>query len=179
MRVSVFFLSCLMLAGCNSVYYKPHTLDTNELIYAPRAGFSMARSIKEVMEKRGYNVSTGRLIRVSEISGKEAYSIPTSAKYAVNVKERNEILRPIWCMFNGFWWWNFNVSIIDRSNNNEILSWRGRGCVNSSVRKLNDIFDELETKSSNHKSHKKTDIRDKDSEIIENIIISTNEDAES
>ena len=49
-------------------------------------------------------------------------------------------------MFNGFWWWNFNVSIIDRTNNNEILSWRGRGCQNSSLRKLNDILDELEIK---------------------------------
>lgn len=179
MRVFVSVLLCLVLCGCNSVYMKPHTLDTNELIYAPRAGYSMARSIKEVMENRGYNINVGKLIRVSELSGNEAYSIPSNAKYAVNVKERNEILRPVWCAFNGFWWWNFNVSIIDRTNNNEILSWRGRGCANSSVRKLNDIFDKLETKSSNNKPHKTTNIRDKDSEMIENIIISTSEDMES
>lgn len=177
MRIFTSVLLCLVLTGCNSIYMKPHTLDTNELIYAPRAGYSMARSVKEVMEKRGYNISTGKLIRVSEISGNEAYRIPTNARYAVNVKERNEILRPIWCMFNGFWWWNFNVSIIDRTNNNEILSWRGRGCVNSSIRKMNSIFDELENPTPTKK--RKTHIRDKDSEIIESIIISTNEDAES
>lgn len=171
MRVLFSVLLCLILSGCNSIYIKPHTLDTNELIYAPRAGYSMARSIKEVMENRGYNVSVGKLTRVSEVSGSEAYQIPNNAKYAVNVKERSEILRPIWCMFNGFWWWNFNVSIIDRTNNNEILSWRGRGCVNSSIRKMNDIFDKLENTSPAKKQ--KINIHDKDSEIIEQIIITT------
>ena len=176
MRVFVFFLLCLMLAGCNSIYMKPHTLDTNELIYTPRAGYSMARSVKEVMENRGYNVSVGKLTRVSEVSGSEAYQIPHNAKYAVNVKERNEILRPIWCMFNGFWWWNFNVSIIDRTNNNEILSWRGRGCANSSIRRMNDLFDKLENTKPTKKQ--KINIHDKDSEIIEQIIIATESDAE-
>lgn len=177
MRTFVIVLLCFVVSGCNSVYYKPHTLDTRELIYAPRAGYSMARSVKEVMEKRGYNVSVGKLIRVSELSGKEAYSIPNNAKYAVNVKERNEILRPIWCAFNGFWWWNFNVSIIDRTNNNEILSWRGRGCANSSIQKMNDIFDELENKDV--KPSKKVNIHDKDSDIIEHIIIATQSDVDS
>ena len=178
MRVFFSLLLVLLLCGCNSIYYKPHTLDTSELIYTPRAGYSMARSIKEVMENRGYNVNVGKLTRVSEVSGREAYSIPTNAKYAVNVSERSETLRPIWCMFNGFWWWNFNVSIIDRTNNTEILSWRGRGCANSSIRKLNDIFDELENHEKTDKTNKKINIRDKDSEIIEHIIISTNEDTE-
>ena len=121
-------------------------MDTSQLIYAPRGGYSMQRSIKEVMEERGYNVSVGKLVRVSEVSGNETYQTPKDAKYAVNVKERSEKLRPIWCMFNGFWWWSFNVSIIDRSNNNEILTWRGRGCANSSLRKLNNILGELEMK---------------------------------
>lgn len=176
MRAFVSVLLCFLLTACNSIYMKPHTMDTRELIYTPRAGYSMARSVKEVMEKRGYNVNVGKLIRVSEVSGSEAYSIPTNAKYAVNVKERNEFLRPIWCMFNGFWWWNFNVSIIDRTNNNEILSWRGRGCANSSIRKMNAIFDELESKAP-IKKHQ-TNIHDKDSEIIEQIIIATESDEE-
>ena len=175
MKKIVFILSCLSLGACNSVYMKPHTLDTNAMIYAPRGGYSMQRSIKETMESRGYDVSTGKLIRVSEVSGGEVYTIPHDAKYAVNVKERNEILRPIWCAFNGFWWWNFNISIIDRTDNNEILSWRGRGCANSSLRKLNDIFDKLETK--NPKSHyKKTDIKDKDAAIIESLVVLTQDD---
>ena len=176
MRVFVSILLCFMLTACNSIYMKPHTLDTNELIYTPRAGYSMARSVKEIMENRGYNVSVGKLTRVSEVSGSEAYQIPHNAKYAVNVKERTEILRPIWCMFNGFWWWNFNVSVIDRTNNNEILSWRGRGCANSSIRKMNDIFDKLENNTKRKKTNKKVYIRDNDSDIIEHIIISTTEE---
>ena len=175
MRVSISFLLIFVLSGCNSVYYKPHTLDTNELIYTPRAGYSMARSVKEVMENRGYNVNVGKLVRVSEVSGGEGYSIPTNAKYAVNVEERKEILRPIWCMFNGFWWWNFNVSIIDRTNNTEILSWRGRGCANSSIRKMDEIFEKLENPTPN-KQNKKIRIKDNDSDVIEHIIISTNAD---
>lgn len=146
MRSFVFVILCLSLTGCNSIYMKPGTMDTSQLIYAPRGGYSMQRSIKEVMEERGYNVSVGKLVRVSEVSGNETYQTPKDAKYAVNVKERSEKLRPIWCMFNGFWWWSFNVSIIDRSNNNEILTWRGRGCANSSLRKLNNILGELEMK---------------------------------
>lgn len=147
MRLFVFVLLCLSLAGCNSIYMKPGTMDTSQLIYAPRGGYSMQRSIKEVMEERGYKVNVGKLVRVSEVSGSETYQIPKDAKYAINVKERSEKLRPIWCIFNGFWWWSFNVSVIDRSNNNEILTWRGRGCANSSLRKLNDILDELEMKN--------------------------------
>ena len=158
MRIIGLILLCLCITGCNSIYLKPGTLDTTQMIYAPRAGFSMARSIKETMETRGYDVNIGKLMRVSEISGKEVYQIPNGTKYAVNVKERNELLRPIWCIFNGFWWWNFNVSIIDRTNNAEILSWRGRGCQNSSLRKLNAVLDELEMKEiapEKPKAHKK------------------------
>ena len=178
MRIFGLILLCFMMCGCNSVYLKPHTLDTNALIYTPRAGYSMARSIKEVMDTRGYDVSVGKLVRVSEISGNEMYQIPNNAKYAVNVKERSETLRPIWCAFNGFWWWNFNVSVINRTNNEEILSWRGRGCANSSIKKLNEIFDELENKLPENKKKKKINIRDKDSEIIETIIMSTSQGVE-
>ena len=173
MRSLIFALSCLLLCGCNSIYMKPHTLDTTQLIYTPRAGYSMARSIKEVMQNRGYDISVGTLKGVPEISRREMYEIPKDAKYAVNVSERSETLRPIWCAFNGFWWWNFNVSIINRTNNDEILSWRGRGCANSSVRKLNEIFDKLEIKEKTNKPTKKINIHDKDTEIIETIIMAT------
>lgn len=178
MRRFIFILLCFALPGCNSIYLKPHTLDTDALIYAPRGGYSMSRSVKEVMENRGYDVNIGKLVRVSEVTGGEAYSIPKDAKYAVNVSERREVLRPLWCMFNGFWWWNFNVSIIDRTNNDEILSWRGRGCANSSIHKLNDIFDALESDVRSTKSNKKIDIEDKDSEIVDHIIIATTENSE-
>lgn len=147
MRIFISSLLSLSLIGCNTAYVKPHTLDTNAIIYAPRGGYSMQRTIKEAMEKRGYKVSTGKLKRISETTDKEIYEITKDSKYAVKVSEREETLRPIWCVFNGFWWWNFNVSIIDRTNNDEILSWRGRGCANSSVNRLNKLLDELEIKS--------------------------------
>ena len=147
MRIFILSLLSLSLIGCNTAYIKPHTLDTKAVIYTQRGGYGMQRTIKETMEKRGYTVSTGKLKRVSEVSDKEIYEITEDSKYAVKVSEREETLRPIWCIFNGFWWWNFNVSIIDRTNNDEILSWRGRGCANSSVHRLNKLLDELEIKS--------------------------------
>ena len=146
MRVFVFFLSVLMLTGCNSIYMKPHTLDTNAVIYAPRGGYSMQRSIKQTMEERGYKIHVGTLKteKQSDDLDMQTYEIPNNAKYVVYVEERKEFLRPIWCMFNGFWWWNFNASITEKKTGNEIMSWRGRGCQNSSIRKLNAILDELE-----------------------------------
>jgi len=125
---------------------KPGTLDKSQLVYATRGGYSMQRSIKQTMDERGYNVHVGTLKNESTFDDGEiqTFAVPLKAKYVVYVKERKEILRPIWCIFNGFWWWNFNASITDRKTGTEILSWRGRGCANSSLRKLNDILDELE-----------------------------------
>jgi len=148
MRLFVLILSCLVLTGCNSVYLKPGTLDTNAMIYTPRGGYSMQRSIKQVMDERGYNVHVGtlRTEKQSDDLDFQTFEIPNKAKYIVYVKERKEFLRPIWCIFNGFWWWNFNASITEKATGKEIMSWRGRGCQNSSIRKLNDILDELEIK---------------------------------
>ena len=148
MRVLFSVLLCLMLTGCNSVYYKPHTLDTDALFYAPRGGYSMQRSIKQTMEERGYKIHVGTLKteKESDDLDMQTYEIPNNAKYVVYVKERKEILRPIWCVFNGFWWWNFEFAISDRKTGTEIMSWRGRGCQNSSLKKLNAILDELEIK---------------------------------
>lgn len=147
MRIFILAVLSLFLTSCNTAYVKQNTLDTNATIYAPRGGYGMAKSIKETMEQRGYKVSTGKLKRISETNDKEIYEIPEDSKYSVKVSERAETLRPIWCVFNGFWWWNFNVSIIDRTNNDEILSWRGRGCANSSIKRLNKLLDKLEIKS--------------------------------
>lgn len=148
MRSFILITLCLSLTACNSVYLKPNTLNTNEMLYAARGGYSMQRSIKQTMEERGYTVHVGTLKNdlTFDDGSMQTVSVPSKAKYVVYVKERKEFLRPIWCMFNGFWWWNFSVSITDRANGEEILSWRGRGCANSSLRKLNDILDELEMK---------------------------------
>ena len=148
MRIWLIGFLCLGLASCNSVYLQPASLDTNTLIYTPRGGFTIQRSIKQVMNESGYKTHNGVLRKVHEStdSDRETYEISKGVRYSIRINERKEILRPIWCMFNGFWWWNFEVSISDRKIGKEIMSWRGRGCQNSSLRKLNDILDELEMK---------------------------------
>lgn len=151
MRSFAFIILCLSLSGCNSIYMKPGTLDKSQSIYATRGGFSMRRSVKEILDKRGYNVSVGSLKTESAFDDGDiqTFTVPQKTQYVVYVKERKEFLRPIWCMFNGFWWWNFNLSITNKKTGTEILSWRGRGCANSSLRKLNAILDELEMKTPN------------------------------
>ena len=146
------FLVCglVALSGCNSVYVKPNTLDVNQVFYADRGGYSMRRSVKESMESRGYKVVVGKAKTVKEWTDADGdseidtTSIPKSAKYVIKTKERRETFRPIWCVFNGFWWWNFNISIADQETGDELLTWRGRGCANSSVRLLNRILDDME-----------------------------------
>ena len=144
------FIVLLSLTGCNSVYVKPNTLDKDQVVYADRGGYSMRRSIKQTMEERGYNVVVGKAKESKEWNDADDDSeidtttIPTNARYVIKVKERSEVFRPVWCVFNGFWWWNFNVSIADNITGNEIMTWRGRGCANSSIRKLNKILDKIE-----------------------------------
>lgn len=146
-----FIIVAIALAGCNSVYIKPGTLNPEETVYVDRGGYTMRRGIKQQMEKRRYNVVVGRAKSSRDIDGDtditmDSTTIPKGAKYVVKISERKEMFRPIWCAFNGFWWWNFNVSIADQTTGKEILSWRGRGCENSSLRKLDNILDELESK---------------------------------
>jgi hypothetical protein len=151
MKVFLIFVSVLSLTACNSVYMKPGTMDTAKIVYASRGGYGMKRSIKETMEKRGYNVIVGRANKMTDVvdidtfyddSKSEKY---IKAEYVVKVDENRELFMP-WCIFNGLWWWRFNVSIADQKTGKEILSWRGRGCQNSSLRKLNEILDNLEKK---------------------------------
>lgn len=140
----------MILSACNSVYMKPNTLDASQVFYADRGGYTMRRAIKEQMGKRGYKIVVGSAKSSENIDdGDNSIDIdknivPNNAKYIVKTKERKEIFRPIWCVFNGFWWWNFNISIADQQTGSEILSWAGRGCVNSSIRKLDKILDNLE-----------------------------------
>ena len=128
---------------------KPGTMEPNSVLYAKSNGYSMKRSIKESLEKRGYTVHVGKLRKVyGDDSDKESLELPRNMKYIVRVNERNELFMP-WCIFNGFWWWSFNVSIVEQKTGTEILSWRGRGCQNSSLQKLDNILEELETGNKN------------------------------
>jgi hypothetical protein len=146
------FLVCglVALGGCNSVYVKPNTLDVNQVFYADRGGYSMRRSVKESMESRGYKVVVGKATSNENMNdGASSIDVdknivPNNARYIVKVSERSETFRPVWCALNGFWWGNFNISIADQETGAELLTWRGRGCANSSVRLLNKILDDME-----------------------------------
>lgn len=138
------------LSACNSAYVKPDSLRPHSTIYADRGGFTMRRAIKEHLEERGYTVVVGTATKSAtqdddngdiEIS---IYQVPSDADYAIEIRERKERFAPVWCAFNGFWWWRFNVSISDQRSGEEILSWFGYGCANSSVRMLDRILDDME-----------------------------------
>jgi len=143
-------LPILMLTACNSVYVKPNTMEPGTKVYSERGGYSMERSIKEALEKRGYDVNVGKMRSSYNRNTDDgtlnvkSSEVPSDIRYVIEVEERKEKFNPFWCPFNGFWWWNFNVSIADQKTGTEIMTWRGRGCANSSIRKLNDILDELE-----------------------------------
>lgn len=137
------------LAACNHVNMKPGTLDKSQDIYTTRGGYNMRQATKETLAKRGYNVKIGKIkstnnIIETDLADYERFAVPTSAQYLLTVSERPEKFRPIWCALNGFWWWNFNLSVVDQQSGEEILTWRGRGCANSSMRKFNRILDKLE-----------------------------------
>lgn len=168
MRLFLFVVLGLSLAGCNSIYLKPGTLDTTKLIYTPRGGETMQRSLKEEFDKRGYKIHVGQLKSVRErtYSDSEGYSQPKNIRYSVIIKESSSILRPVWCMFNGFWWWNFSLAISDRQTGTEILSWRGRGCQNSSLRKLNDVLDELEMKKEDKPQKRHNGLKKQESQSL-------------
>ena len=143
-------LPILLLAACNSVYVKPDSLDKSAVIYTQRGGYTMKRSIKEALEERGYTVVVGKMKSGTYMDGEEMETdierndVPAGVRYVVKTSERRERFNPFWCPFNGFWWWNFNVSIADQKTGEEIMTWRGRGCAHSSIEKLNKILDELE-----------------------------------
>ena len=130
-------------------------MDKRELVYTQRGGYSMKRSVKERMEERGYIISVGKAKASRSLSSDsdefdsidyDINTLPPNTRYIVKVTERRERFMPYWCTFNGFWWWNFNVSIADQKTGEELMTWRGRGCANSSLRKLDRALDELEEK---------------------------------
>ena len=123
-------------------------METNTIVHVDPGGVGIARNIKEVLEKRGYDVRIGSQRKSGKdgLSSSDIVVLPSKTNYIVRTTESTESFMPWWCIFNGFWWWKFNLSITNQNDGKEILSWRGRGCQNSSLRKLNHILDELEIK---------------------------------
>ena len=148
MKKYLFASFLIFLAACNSVYIKPGTMEPGTIIYAEPAGVGLERNIKEHLEKRGYDVRIGqqREIGTDGLSSSKTVKIPKNTRYVFRADSSTESFMPWWCVFNGFWWWKFSVSIADQKTGEEILSWRGRGCQNSSLRKLDRFLDELEVK---------------------------------
>lgn len=146
-------MTCVLLTACNSISVKHDTMIPGKIVYADRGGYTMQREIKNELERRGYKVVVGKALKSrayynddSELEI-ETSSIPANARYYVKVRERREKFRPIWCSLNGFWWWNFNVSIADQQTGTELMTWRGRGCADSSKRLLRQALDTMEKKN--------------------------------
>jgi len=146
----------LALAACNYVTMQPNTMDHGAKVFADRGGFTMRREIKDELAARGFKVAVGTMRSSREYNGidddeldsitNDSNAIPADTKYVVRVRERTDVFMPYWCPFNGWWWWRFTVSIADQETGKELLAWSGRGCANSSIRKLEGFLDQLEKK---------------------------------
>ena len=143
----------IFLSACNYMHLKPESMERDTIVYADRGGYSLKRAIKERLEGRGYDVRVGMIRSSSAIDGGgdlgdgisiKNVVISADTKYVIIVQERSESVAPIWCFFNGYWWWNFNVSIADQKTGEELLAWSGRGCANSTLRKLDRALNRLE-----------------------------------
>lgn len=145
----LYIATALLLSACNSISLKPGTMEKDSVVYTDRGGYTMRRSIKDELERRGYTVLVGTVKNTkSSADVSQEYSVvPKNARYYVKVAERSEKFRPIWCVFNGVWWWNYNVSVTDQNTGIELMTWRARGCADSSMRLLRRTMDKLETDS--------------------------------
>ena len=149
MRIFPILLSVSMLTACNSVYMHPNSMERESVVYSTKGGYTLRPVVKEIMAQRGYTVKIGKIKNTNQIAETmgqefEAIEIPSDAKYIVRVAESSEKFRPIWCALNGFWWWRFNMSIVDNESDQEILTWSGRGCASSTARLFERILNELE-----------------------------------
>jgi len=147
-------LSAVTLAACNSVNLKPDSMDKSELVFAQPGGYQMRHAIKTALEERGYKVVVGR--QSNFIADEEFTNFVKTdtmgARYVVRVQEIISIpswainLDPFICLFNGYQWWTFNVSISDQKTGEELLAWTGRGCADGNIHRLNRLMDRLEKK---------------------------------
>ena len=149
MRIFPILLSVSMLTACNSVYMQPNSMERESVVYSTKGGYTLRPVVKEILANRGYTVKIGKIKNTNQIAETmgqefEAIEIPSDAKYIVRVAESSEKFRPIWCSLNGFWWWRFNMSIVDNESDQEILTWSGRGCASSTARLFERILNELE-----------------------------------
>ena len=148
-KFAIVFVGAAM-AACNAVNIKPGTLDKSQTIYALYGGYHMRFAVKQELEERGYKVVVGQA--KDSLSDDEFFGAvkddTKGARYVLRVREPNKTayFAPIICSFNGFWWWVFDMSIMDQKTGEELLAWTGRGCANGNLRRLNRFMDEVEKK---------------------------------
>ena len=140
------FAILVSLSACNYVNLKPNSLDKSEKIYAmDRGGYTIRFAAKQELENRGYKVVVGKVTNNFNGENFDLVSADTmGARYVMKIQEQPQRFSPVICLFGGFWWWRFNVSIADQKTGEELLAWTGRGCANGNLRRLNRIMDKLE-----------------------------------
>ncbi|MFQ6739616.1 MAG: hypothetical protein ACLRFJ_03040 [Alphaproteobacteria bacterium] len=158
MKKTLVILPLVALSACNTVAVKPHSLNTNDKIYIDTNGETMRYYMKEEMTKRGYNVTVGQKTTVQNSTlndhgdkdGRVSTTTLNGARYVATVNEYDvgDYMRilgrfPV-CVFNGWKWVDFNVSIADNKTGEEILYWSGMGCKNNVKNHLKEILDKLE-----------------------------------
>lgn len=150
MRMFPILFVPLIFAGCTHLTMTPNSLDPDAVIYIERGGHQMLPIVKDVLEKRGYNVTVGekrRTVALTYIESESAESVMTErVRYVVQVKERKEFFAPIPCLLHGLWWWKYDVSIADNKTGTEILNWSSRSCAGRAETRLNNYLDKLEIK---------------------------------
>ncbi|MBQ0013491.1 MAG: hypothetical protein KBS86_02915 [Proteobacteria bacterium] len=157
MNKTIVFLPLVALTACNTVAIKPHSLNTNEKIYVDTNGETMRYYLKEELTKRGYNVTVGKKTSVqtttTNIQGDKDGRVSTveldGARYVATINEYDvgDYMRilgrfPV-CVFNGWKWVDFNVSIADNQTGEEILYWSGMGCKGTVKSDLSQVLDQL------------------------------------
>ncbi len=55
----LYIATALLLSACNSISLKPGTMEKGSVVYTDRGGYTMRRSIKDELERRGYTVLVG------------------------------------------------------------------------------------------------------------------------
>lgn len=152
-----FTLLLFFLSACNTVNLKENSLDKSQLIYAQPGGYQMRHAIKTALEERGYHVVVGKA--KSDVGGDQSVDIvwndTMNARYIVRT---SELVNQNWlstfgldnliCIFNGYQWWTFNISISDQKTGEELLAWTGRGCANGNIRRLDRLLDKIEKNQS-------------------------------
>nr|MBQ0090988.1 hypothetical protein [Candidatus Enterousia merdequi] len=106
---------------------------------------------------RGYNVTVGKKTQVNKVDyafneANAAVSTTSTdgARYVATINEYPNteymivLSRFPLCMFNGWSWWDFSLSIADNQTGKEILNWSGMGCKGTVKSDLKRLLDELE-----------------------------------